>query len=327
MQAEEDEQGANLLQGAERLPADDRDLHRAYCADDEEEAVGPVHARVEAAERDEHADVQADHVEHKDVAAPRRDHVGVRDAHQHADRPVAGRPDGQAPQPEGRADRRDGDGLVVELAAHGPHEVRRNDRHDPGRHDRRVDAPRDLVREEAREEGGDRAEPRRDHAADVVHAHRGVVEHLRDLGHEHPAHLPERGEGGVQGEQRRGERQVELAHLLHALPHGHGRHLHAGVDGGADGAAQRVPRLVVIPLEELPQPGEESVLLHLLGQVLRGAVVEPRVELVDDVPEVLDGVQADVVGGVEEVEHEDDLGGDQARGERQATDIHPVRLS
>ena len=77
-------------------------------------------------------------------------------------------------------------------------------------------------------------------------------------------------------------------------------HLHAGVDGRADGPAEGIPDLVIEPrLEGVPP---------VLVQVLRRAVVEPRVELVDDHPVLLDGVEADVVGLVDDFE--EDLEGD-----------------
>ena len=40
----------------------------------------------------------------------------------------------------------------------------------------------------------------------------------------------------------------------------------------------------------------------MLVEIFRGAVVEPRVELVDDHPVLLDGVEADVVGLVDDFE-------------------------
>ena len=53
-----------------------------------------------------------------------------------------------------------------------------------------------------------------------------------------------------------------------------GRDLHTRVDGRSDRPAERIPRLVVKPVEE----GVPAILVEVLG----GAVVEPRVEFVND---------------------------------------------
>mmetsp|Transcript_48721 Transcript_48721/g.130413 ORF Transcript_48721/g.130413 Transcript_48721/m.130413 type:complete len:290 (+) Transcript_48721:742-1611(+) len=254
--------------------------------------------------------MHADHVQDENVTTPGRDHVAVGDAREQPKRPRAGGPHGAQPEPERSAYGSDCDGLVVKLAAHRAHEVRGDDGHDSGGHEACVHTPGDLVRQEARGSRRDGAEPWRHHATDVVDAHWSEADRLRELGQVHKSPLLHRVDDWLEGLDRIRKVDGGDRDVLHALPDRHGGHLHAWVDGCTDGSAQRVPRLVVIPLEELGEP--------VLGQVLCGAVVEPRVELMDDHPKVLDGVQANVVGRIEEVEAKDNLDRDDADLEAQA---------
>ena len=84
----------------------------------------------------------------------------------------------------------------------------------------------------------------------------------------------------------------------HVVDRGRGD-LHSGVDCSAHGPAQRVPHAVVVPGEEFVPP--------VVYEVLRGAKVEPRVELVDHATVPLHRKQADLVG----------------RDQRQRDDDHP----
>ena len=84
----------------------------------------------------------------------------------------------------------------------------------------------------------------------------------------------------------------------HVVDRGRGD-LHSGVDCGPHGPAQRVPHAVVVPGEEFVPP--------VVYEVLRGAKVEPRVELVDHATVPLHRKQADLVG----------------RDQRQRDDDHP----
>mmetsp|Transcript_94686 Transcript_94686/g.247096 ORF Transcript_94686/g.247096 Transcript_94686/m.247096 type:complete len:499 (-) Transcript_94686:492-1988(-) len=183
--AKTDQSRSQLLQAPNRLPTDDRDLNGPSSSDDPEQGVGLVDTSAEAAEHDKHKRMDAYHVQHKNRAtAPSCCRVGVRGAREHAIRPRGGCSDRAQPQPEGANDGGDGHGLVVELAADGAHEVRRDDCHDANRHQAGVHAARNLVGQQAREQGGDGSKPRRDHAADVVDTHRNVVENIRHRGDE-----------------------------------------------------------------------------------------------------------------------------------------------
>ncbi|GET92621.1 oligosaccharyl transferase-like protein [Leishmania tarentolae] len=75
---------------------------------------------------------------------------------------------------------------------------------------------------------------------------------------------------------------------------GNGSELQTRVRAGADGAAQRVPAHVVEPAEE----GGPAVRGHVLGS----AVVEPRVELVDQVSVHLNGNHANFIGRFQAVQ-------------------------
>ncbi len=74
---EEDEERADLLEGPEGGPADDWDLDGADGADDEEDRVRLVDALVDPAHDRHDEGVDADHVDHEHVPAPRSDHVNV----------------------------------------------------------------------------------------------------------------------------------------------------------------------------------------------------------------------------------------------------------
>mmetsp|Transcript_36577 Transcript_36577/g.109231 ORF Transcript_36577/g.109231 Transcript_36577/m.109231 type:complete len:202 (+) Transcript_36577:965-1570(+) len=198
--------------------------------------------------------MHADHVQHKDVATPSGHHVAVGHASEQPIMPRARIPHGAQPEPEGAADGRNSDGLIVELTAHRAHEMRRDNGHDAHGHDARIHAPRDLVRQEACEDGREGAEPGRDHATDVVDTHWSVAQRRRQLGQVHEPPLPHRVQDRPEGHDRTGQVDREGRHTLHALPDRHGRHLHAWVDRGADGPAKRIPRLIVVPLEELGEP-------------------------------------------------------------------------
>mmetsp|Transcript_52869 Transcript_52869/g.136530 ORF Transcript_52869/g.136530 Transcript_52869/m.136530 type:complete len:227 (-) Transcript_52869:14-694(-) len=226
--------------------------------------------------------MHADHVDNEDVASPRGHHVDVGEAGQDAHRPGRRRADGAQPEPEGHADRRHGHRLVVELAAHRAHEVRGDDRHDGHGCNRGVRAAGHLVGEQSREECGKAAEPRRHHAADVVHTHGHILDLFGEHWHAHeadlphlPAQIPEEAVHGILGNL-----EGKLRHHLHGLPDEHSSHLHPRVDSGANRPSERVPGHVVVPLEELGQ----AVLSH----VLSCTIIEPRVELVDDHAKVVD---------------------------------------
>mmetsp|Transcript_112440 Transcript_112440/g.318083 ORF Transcript_112440/g.318083 Transcript_112440/m.318083 type:complete len:215 (+) Transcript_112440:790-1434(+) len=115
---QEGQERAHLLKGPERRPANGRDLDRTQRADRVEQGVGPVDAGVEPAQGHKHGRVDADHVDHEDVASPGGHHVDVGKARQDPVRPRAGRPHGPQPEPEGHADRRHCHRLVIELPAH-----------------------------------------------------------------------------------------------------------------------------------------------------------------------------------------------------------------
>ena len=244
--------GPELLGGLDRGEADDGELDRAERADDPEERVRLVRARVELADQHDDRRVKTDHVQDEHVPAPRGDHVDVAQAGEGADGPGPPRAQRADPREEREAHGGDGEGLVVVSAADGAHGVRGDDAHDQRRDDRGRAAAAALGGEERDEERRDGAEPRGEEDADVVQAH--------------PVRIAERAQGA---------------------PDAHGRDLHAGVDGRPDGAAERVPAHVVEPRAEL-RPA-------VVRQVLRRAEVEPRVELVDDPPVLLDRVEANVV--------------------------------
>ena len=193
----------------------------------------------EAHERaDEHdAARKAHHVEDEDVAAPGGDHVDVHDRSEEGKGPRRRGAHGAHPEVEGAADGRHGNPLVVIAAGHRAHEVRGRDAHEEGCSQRGGRREGRLVRHPSHEQGGDRPEPRGHEDAHVVERH-GHAERLQRI-----------------VDVRRGE-------------------LQARVDRGADWAAERVPRLDVVPVPE----GVGAV----VDKVLRRAEVEPRVLFVDD---------------------------------------------
>ena len=98
---------------------------------------------------------------------------------------------------------------------------------------------------------------------------------------------------------------------VHAEPRGEhvvdgGRgDLHSGVDRRAHGPAQRVPHRVIVPGEELGP--------SVVHQVLRGAEVEPRVELVDHAAVPLHREESDLEGGDQRQGDDDDAHGGEER--------------
>ena len=150
------------------------------------------------------------------------------------------------------------DGLVVVAAAHRAHDVCRNDAHDERSASASAKRPGALGRQKRKEEGGSHAKPDRHHAAHVVE-----------------------GDGIAQ--------RVE-----HALDDDRGD-LHSRVDGRAHRPTERIPGLVIEPVEELVPT--------MLVEILRRAVVEPRIELVDHVPVPVDGIEPNVVRQIAGEEH------------------------
>ena len=110
-----------------------------------------------------------DHVQDEDVSAPRRDHVDIRESRHEAEgereRSFA---KGEYPKVKSRHHRSESDGLVVVASADTPHEVGRDDPHDPSGEDGAANTPGYLIGQGTGEEGGDGAAPSRDVAADVV---------------------------------------------------------------------------------------------------------------------------------------------------------------
>eukprot|EP00053_Salpingoeca_punica_P010929 m.97584 g.97584 ORF g.97584 m.97584 type:complete len:573 (+) comp15536_c0_seq2:800-2518(+) len=96
-------------------------------------------------------------------------------------------------------------------------------------------------------------------------------------------------DGGERGEER-GEEDADVADVhghvdvVHEVEDERGGDHEARVDGAADDAAERVPGAVVKPVVEVVEA--------LLHQVLRGAVVEVRVKLVDHALVADDGKEA-----------------------------------
>mmetsp|Transcript_44720 Transcript_44720/g.126520 ORF Transcript_44720/g.126520 Transcript_44720/m.126520 type:complete len:216 (-) Transcript_44720:301-948(-) len=133
LEAEEHRQRADLLHGPQRRPADHGDGHRPRGADDVPERVRPVQASAVPPEPHHYGGVEAHQVVDEDVAPPRGGRARVGDAREGADGPGARGADGPAPQPEGGAERRHGDGLVVVAPGHRAHDVRRDDGHEERR--------------------------------------------------------------------------------------------------------------------------------------------------------------------------------------------------
>mmetsp|Transcript_22020 Transcript_22020/g.60955 ORF Transcript_22020/g.60955 Transcript_22020/m.60955 type:complete len:249 (+) Transcript_22020:1482-2228(+) len=150
--AQEDQEWAHLFKGPQRLPVDNWDLDRAQRAYEEKEAVGLVHTGVEAAQSHEHAGVDANHVDHEDIASPSSHHVDVREASQDAEGPRQRRAHGAQPEPEGAADGCHSHRFVVKLPTHRAHQVCRNDGHDAHSHEASIHAPGNLVSQETRKE-------------------------------------------------------------------------------------------------------------------------------------------------------------------------------
>mmetsp|Transcript_42760 Transcript_42760/g.77246 ORF Transcript_42760/g.77246 Transcript_42760/m.77246 type:complete len:296 (-) Transcript_42760:131-1018(-) len=268
-----------------------------------------MHARVEATEQDEDDRMKANHVKDKDVATPHGNHVDVRKAGQNANRPMLWRTHGDHPEPEGHADGSHRYSFIIKLTTHRAHEMRGDYGHDAGCHKTGVDAARDLVGHQPCEEGRQRSEPGWHHAANVIDAHRGDGHGVLDDRQEHEAGVakilhprPDSHQEGGRCDNCRGQR-------LHAFPNCYGRHLHAREDGGANRSANRVPGLIIIPVQEFVQ----SVFSKILG----GAVVEPRVELVDQVAKLSDGMQTDVISCVQEVKKQKALNSNKSRDEQQ----------
>mmetsp|Transcript_19775 Transcript_19775/g.54927 ORF Transcript_19775/g.54927 Transcript_19775/m.54927 type:complete len:386 (+) Transcript_19775:1135-2292(+) len=219
---------ADLLHGSQRRPSNNGHLHGPSGPNDKEESVGLEGVgEVEVAEHsllqvggeeevDEHHHRRRDpdHVDDKDVAAPRSHHVDVGEASEEGKGPRAVCPQGADPQQEGRHHGGDGDALVVVAAAHRAHQVGGDDGHDEGGRRGSVLHPRALSGQEAREHRGDGAKPSGHKHAYVVERHR----HAKGLKH---------------------------------VVEEDGGQLHAGVDGGTHRAAKGVPRGVVKPFEEL----------------------------------------------------------------------------
>ncbi|EPY30849.1 hypothetical protein STCU_03854 [Strigomonas culicis] len=268
-QHQHDERG-QLLQRLEGRQAHRRHARRDGGADHVEEGVGaqqrgavgaaaPVHQRA-------HTGVECDHVDHKDEAAPGRDHIAIREPRQQPNGPRPLTAQRAHPQVEGQQHRCDRNTLVVKTAGHGTHEVRRHHGEEGCRDGGRRDALCRLIREQRQERGGRSRKPRRHQNAHVVE-----------------------GDG--------------VAGRVEAAVQRDGGELQPRVDGGADRPAQRVPAHLVEPVEE----GRPAV----LREVLRRAVVEPRVELVDEVAVLLHRRQpyrvgvVDAIKGQQQTEDED----------------------
>ena len=239
----------------------------------------------------------ADQVQHEDVPAPRGGHVEVGQAGEGAV-PVAavGVPGAEAPHPqqEGEAHGADGDGFVVEAAADGPHEVGRDDGHEPHGEDGALQGGGGQAEGDAA--GPERLAGRVEGRSVGPPALEGIDQDADEGG------AGVLGEGALVGQaadEDGGQGAEPGGHVAAHVVEGHavagevvldvdGRELHARIYGGADGPAEGVPALVVEPF---PEPiGSVEV------EIFRGAVVEPRVELVDDRAELLDGLEADPVG-------------------------------
>mmetsp|Transcript_22538 Transcript_22538/g.53933 ORF Transcript_22538/g.53933 Transcript_22538/m.53933 type:complete len:594 (-) Transcript_22538:174-1955(-) len=265
--SKEDQEGPDVLHGAQRVPPDHRDVHCSKRPNDKEEQVrldGVLKVEVfeedpldglghQQVDQQEEARVRANQVVDKDVAAPGGNHVRVREAREDPDRPRAAGPEGPRPHEEGQDHGGDRDALVVVAPADRAHDVRGDHRHDEGRRREGVGDPRGLRGEEPCEHGGNTTEPRRHKHADVVERHR-------------------------------------QPHCLEHVIQPHGRELHPRVDGRPDRAPDGVPGGVVKPAEELAQP--------ILKHVPRCVEVEPRVKLVDQPPVCADRIEAYVVGAV-----------------------------
>ena len=184
----------------------------------------------EAHERAEEHDAarKAHHVEDEDVAAPGGDHVDVHERGEEGKGPRRRGAHGAHPEVEGAADGRHGNPLVVIAAGHRAHEVRGRDAHEEGRSQRGGRREGRLVRHPGYEQGADRPEPRGHEDAHVVERH-GHAERLQRI-----------------VDVRRGE-------------------LQARVDRGADWAAERVPRLDVVPVPEGVGAVVDKVLENCVG--------------------------------------------------------------
>ncbi|KAJ8524775.1 hypothetical protein ON010_g16341 [Phytophthora cinnamomi] len=235
LQQHEDAVRAGALGLLDNVEAHKGHLHGHEAAQGVKRRVGDVQARGVAAGEDHHQHVDGDHVDDEHVAAPGRHHVEVRE--RAGRRPEHGsRVHGLDPEVEDEDEREDGDAFVVVRAADRAGDVRRHDAREGGGQEPGARALGHLLGQQVAGDGRVGREERRQEHARVAHVD-GDVEQV-----EHPVH-----------ERRR----------VHE----------PRVDGAADDAAQRVPRAVVEPVEEL----EEALGRQVLGR----AEVEVRVELVD----------------------------------------------
>ena len=337
-----------LLQRSDRRPSHHGNLDGKGRTNNVKCRVGPMELGGVPAQQDQNTGVDANDVDHKDVPAPNSDHVKVGQTGEDApDQPAAGivlsAAQGPHPQIERHGHGRHGDGFVVVPAPDGTHEMGRYDGHDGRRREEGFDRRRRQGGRSAGWGDVDQAQVGTKHGRDDPNEQFGnrhdqtavqnvddgdggqdgtkdfrigwlglggslslgslllllgllLDSHARLVGHESGKYSSDGTEPGGDEAANVVQRHAIAQHLLDE----DAAHLHAGVDGRADGPAEGIPDLVIEPrLEGVPP---------VLVQVLRRAVVEPRVELVDDHPVLLDGVEADVVGLVDDFE--EDLEGD-----------------
>mmetsp|Transcript_7267 Transcript_7267/g.21792 ORF Transcript_7267/g.21792 Transcript_7267/m.21792 type:complete len:496 (+) Transcript_7267:1567-3054(+) len=209
----QNEEPREVLRGLHGVEPDDWQDHREHRAVDDEHGVPSVELPVELVNDQQREGVDGDQVDDEGVPAPRGDHVEVREGGRHPPEHRSG-VDGLEVKVKRVGEREDGDGLVVVRPSDAPGDVRRDGGHKARR--KEASAPAlDLPDHEVGRDGGEGAEERADHDADVLDLHGVELER----GFEEPV------------DPSRGQRE-------------------SGVYRSAHHSAQRVPRPVI---EEVPE--------------------------------------------------------------------------
>ena len=200
----------------------------------------------------------AHQVQNKDISTPGSDHVKVGQTSQGTEEMavvVVTGTETADPKQKGEAHGTDGDGFVVEATTDGPHEMGGNDRHEAhGKHG-------------TLQSGGGQTKGhttgRLTGGVDGRRIGPSALERIHEDTDEGGAGVL--GEGAFVGQaadEEGGEGTKPGGHVTADVIEGHaiagevvldvdGRELHSGVDGGSDGPAERIPRLVIEPLEKL----------------------------------------------------------------------------
>mmetsp|Transcript_26002 Transcript_26002/g.39296 ORF Transcript_26002/g.39296 Transcript_26002/m.39296 type:complete len:370 (-) Transcript_26002:418-1527(-) len=256
--SQKDETRSELFQTFQWRPADDRNLYRQKRSNQIKQRVGGINLVRKTSHQYQQQRVDTDHVQHKDIAAPRRHHVKVRESR--SDAPdyrrekrivSAQRSD---PAVEGYRHGRHGDTLVVVTATDAPHEMRRNDTHDSHGDQSTLQSGRRANRNASYVQHGRTGRTDRLTRATVLQKiHQHIVRIQRTVLRKRTLVRQQSGDNGGNRTKPGGDHATNVidAHVSQQkFFEIHGRKLHSWINGRSDRTSQRIPNHVIEPSEE-----------------------------------------------------------------------------